>query len=241
MAVAMVSAQAAPRNRRTLASAAADAKPRSILDNLVLTNKAMLGQIKADAAGALKDPLGTLGNMLKGLFYPFAHPIASARSMIRDIKADPLDGTASTAGTVCSLGWMASVLFAGAAVIAAPFTAGASLALVAPAFAIGNAFFAGVIVADAGGILLHEYRGATARSSGEAIAEGVELASYLEDEALNIVAWAGSNALETRFGRLAAAEAGKAGGRVISETIGVMGVYDLPRFKVPGGAMKAGH
>ncbi|MBM3266723.1 MAG: hypothetical protein FJZ01_03655 [Candidatus Sericytochromatia bacterium] len=240
MAVAMVSAANAPQKRQALVTSVAAAQPRSLVDNLILTNKAMLRQVKDDAVGALKNPLGPLGTMLEGLVYPFLHPVATVKGMIKAVKEDPADGLASAAGTVGGLGWFTAVVVAALAVVAAPVTGGASLAIAAPAFAVGNAFFAGLMIADTAGILLHQYRGATAKSSGEAMAEGVAMASYVEDQALNILAWAGSNALETRVGRMVSREAARAGGRVVGEGLGVMGIYDMPAAQVRHLVQKAG-
>jgi hypothetical protein len=229
LAVAVVAGQAAPKavpqSRR---ASVAEVRPRSVVDNLVLTNKAMVGRIKDDVAGIFKNPLGALGRMLKGFALPFTHPVSFIKSMAKRIKDDPVDGGISAASTLTGLGWFLGVAVAGLCVAAAPFTGGVSLAAVAPALTIGNIFAAGCIAADAAGIVVHQVRGAMADSDKEAIEAGQSAAEYLEDEVLNVAAWVGSDALANKLSKFAAAEAGRAGTKVASEGLGFIGVYDVP-------------
>ena len=229
MALATVTGTGKPKAKQLAAKVSArEAQPRSVFDNLVLTNKAMLRQIKEAVVGVARNPLGSLGNMLKGFAFPFLHPIQAFKGWKSDIEDDTLDGAFSVAGTVTAMAWMGAVIVAAACVVAAPVTGGASLAVAATAFAVGDAFFLGCIAADAGGILLHEYRGATAKSSGEAIAEGEALASYVEDEALNIVAWKGVSAAEAKLARSIQAQSLRLGGRAVAEGFSLAGIYELP-------------
>lgn len=218
-------------------TAVAETEPRSVLDNLILTNKAMLGQIKKDVAGVARHPLAAIGNMVKGMVYPFLHPVDAIKGWIQAIKEDKAGGTFSTAATVTSMAWLGCVAVAAAAVIAAPVTGGASLAVAAGAFAVGDAFFLGTIVADAAGIALHQYRGATAKSSGEAIAEGEAMAGYVEDEIFNLIAWKGVKAAEMKLAKAVSSGAGKLGGLAFAEGLSFPGIYDLPAAaKAVGGA-----
>jgi len=229
LAVAGVAGQAVPRAvPQSRPAGVAEVRPRSVVDNLVLTNKAMVGQIKDDIAGIFKNPLGTVGRMLKGFAFPFMHPMTAIKGMVSRIKDDPLDGTISAASMLTGLGWFLGVAIAGLCVAAAPLTGGVSLAAVAPALTIGNIFAAGCIAADAAGIVVHQVRGAMADSDEEAIEAGKSAAEYLEDEVLNVAAWVGSDALANKLSKFVAAEAGKAGSKVASEGLGFMGVYDVP-------------
>lgn len=241
MAAATVSRTRSPQARtpggtsQVSPDRAGQTEPRSILDNLILTNKAMLGQIQRDVAGAARNPLGTIASMIQGFAYPFLHPSEAAKGWIQDIQEDRTEGVISTAATVTTMAWVGAVVVAAGAIALAPVTGGASLAVAAGAFAVGDAFFLGTILADAAGIALHQYRGATAKSAGEAIAEGEAMAGYVEDEVLNVVAWKAVSAAERGLSKAIRSGAGRLGGKALAEGLSFPGVYDLPVAVKAGG------
>ena len=202
----------------------------SILQNLETTNEEMVRRVGHDALDVIEHPLDSLLGMMEGMSFPLIHPIAAAEQLWNSVKSDPLDGSCDAVGTVAGSAYLVTVGIAAAAALAAPFTGGASLAVAASALAYGNAFGLVTVASDAGGILLHEVRGAEAKTAAAASSEGDQLASYTEDEALNLATW---NAGTWVHDALGGADHLEVPSDVTGDIIGSVGIYDAPpvRFR----------
>ncbi len=213
--------------------AAAKSQPASdpsVLHNLETTNAEMVRRIGRDAVDVIEHPLGSLVTMVEGMSFPLLHPIAAAEQLWDSVKSDPLDGSCDAIGTVAGSAYVVAVGVAAAAALAAPFTGGASLAVAASALAYGNAFGLVTVASDAGGMLLHEVRGAEAKTDAAARSQGDQLASYTEDEALNVATWNAGTWVNDALG---GADHLEVQSDVTGDIIGSVGIYDAPpvRFR----------
>lgn len=211
-------------------------KHRSIWANLLATNEEMVHKMAEDTLGVVEHPIRSLGHMALLMVFPFLHPVAAVEQLVSNVKSDPLDGTCDAVGSVAGSAYLISVLISIGALAAAPFTGGASLALAAGAMAYGNVFGYITVGADAGGILLHEVRGADARTAADAKAQGDQTASYAEDESLNLITWNAGNYVHDLLG-------GGSGdvmqSNVAGNVIGSVGVYDAPPARFNWGNFNA--
>lgn len=211
---------------------AAASKP-SVVENLKTTNKAMVAQIKADVLEFSQHPLQSLKAMAKGMAFPLIHPLQMAKSLAKDIADDPLAGSINAAAVASGVAFVGAVLAIGVGVLAAPVTGGASLALAASAASLTTPIALACLAVDGAAIAMHQVRGAMADSEEEAMAQGQEMAGWVEDAALNVASWVVGDAVQARFfesGSKAAATLGQALGDATNNTIGLAGIYDLPEL-----------
>jgi hypothetical protein len=208
----------------------AEAKPRSVIDNLVTTNKAMVEQIGEDIAGVVSNPLGALKNMVQDMFHPLLHPIETVRGAIEDIQANPVRGSIDAVSTATGVAFVGSVVLTALAVLAAPLTGGASLAVASGAMAFGNAIAYACIASNTVGILMHQVRGALADTEEEAKQEGRDMAAYVEDQALLAATWVLGDAVQAKYfpdkPNLPGLANGPSSGWLVNNSIGLTGVYD---------------
>ncbi len=202
----------------------------SILHNLETTNEEMVHRIGRDVVDVIEHPIGSLLTMVDGMSFPLLHPIAAAEQLWDSVKADPLDGSCDAIGTIAGSAYMVAVGVAAVGALAAPFTGGASLAVAASALAYGNAFGLVTVASDAGGMLLHEVRGAEAKTDSAARSQGDQLASYTEDEALNVATWNAGTWVQDALG---GGDHVEVQSNVTGDIIGSVGIYDAPpvRFR----------
>ncbi|HEY9897889.1 MAG TPA: hypothetical protein V6D00_01795 [Pantanalinema sp.] len=207
-------------------------KPRSVIDNLVTTNKAMVEQIGEDVASVVSNPVGALKTMVQGMFHPLLHPVETVREAVEGIKAEPVKGTVEAFSTATGVAFVGSVVLTALAVLAAPLTGGASLAVASGAMAFGNVIAYACIAANTVGILMHQVRGAMADTEEEAKQEGKDMAAYVEDQALLAATWVLGDAAQAKFfpdkPNLPGLKARPANGWLLNNGIGMTGVYDEP-------------
>ncbi len=200
------------------------AQNAGVLQNLATTNKAMLEQVAEDTASVIEHPLTALSTMVKNMMFPLLHPIESAKSIVDAIKSDPLDGTIDGVGSVTGTMFVGSVIVEAAAVLAAPFTAGASIEMAAGILSVGETAGWISMGSDVPGIILHEVRGAVAGTASVAVIEGQNAASYAEDEGISLITWKLGDALEERM----TPNLGKNAAAILNDVVNCSGVYDPP-------------
>lgn len=214
------------------AKAHADAPKRSVIDNLVTTNKAMIEQVGEDIASVASNPVGALATMVKGMFHPLLHPVETVRDAVEGIKADPIKGTVEAFSTATGVAFVGSVVLTALAVLAAPLTGGASLALASGAMAFGNVIAYACIAANTVGIAYHQVKGAMAETEEDAKQQGRDMAGYVEDQALLAATWVLGDAAQAKFfpdkPNLPGLKARPANGWLLNNGIGMTGVYDDP-------------
>jgi len=221
----------APLTTPTRPQKAAEPKKPTVLQNLVTENKAMVAQIGADLQDVVEHPISSLGHMVESMLFPMLHPVTAVRYLENMVKRDPVGGTIDSTGAAAGMATIGLVVVAGLAALAAPLTAGASLAVSAGALSAAETLGTATIAIDATGFALHEVRGAKADSADKAAEEGQNSAAYVEDQMLNLVATLGGNVLETHPPK-ATGNAVVDGtiGRISNNTVGLLGVYDSPAY-----------
>lgn len=219
-----------PAQEAKPAAQGASEKPRTVIDNLVTTNKAMVAQIGEDVASVVANPMDALKTMVEGMFHPLLHPVETLREAVEGIKAEPVKGTIEAFSTATGVAFVGAVVLTAAAVLAAPLTGGASLAVASGAMAFGNAIAYACIGANTAGILMHQVRGALAETEEEAKQEGRDMAAYVEDQALLAATWVLGDAAQAKFfpdkPNVPGLKARPAQGWLLNNGIGTTGVYD---------------
>lgn len=234
-----------PREAKPATEERGVAPKRSVVDNLVTTNKAMVEQIGEDIASVVSNPVGALKTMVQGMFHPLLHPVETVREAVEGIKADPVKGAVEAFSTATGVAFVGSVVLTALAVLAAPVTGGASLAVASGAMALGNVIAYACIAANTVGIAMHQVRGALAETEGEAKQEGRDMAAYVEDQALLAATWVLGDAAQAKFfpdkPNLPGFKARPANGWLLNNGFGMTGVYDDPDAQATEVAARQAH
>lgn len=197
---------------------------KGVAQNVIDTNVTLVGQMAKDALVFVEHPIQSLAGMNYAMLFPALHPLTVVHSLEQGFHDDPWDGLmdagGTLTGTLCTLGVFVGIV----AAVAAPLTGGASLAVAGAALTEAEMTGYACMGFDAGGIALHEVRGAMAKTAAEAQAEGLATAPYAEDEAISGLTWVVGDHLEDRI----SAKFPEPTGRIVNDLIGLAGVYDGP-------------
>lgn len=237
----MVTRVANSSNVRRSAPRPPAARP-SVLSNLETTNRELVQQVERDVTDVAHHPWSALTGMLRNMVFPLLHPVTAVETMVAGIQEDHVGGIIDAVGSASGTAFAGAIAVAGLAVVAAPFTGGASLAVAAGAMALGTPLGYVSLGSDGAGMLLHEARGASAQAPDAARAEGAAIAPYAEDAALNLGTLVIGNAVEDRFfpGRPASEPVSNPMGDMVNNTIGLAGVYSPPPISLKAPVARLG-
>lgn len=110
----------------------------STLDKLIYANKEGIIQTGQNLKQIVTHPVKTAGAIAKQIGNTFIHPFDTTKNINNKFKQDKIDGIIQAGGTFTTVAGIGSIVLGIGAYVAAPFTSGASLALIPIASAIGT-------------------------------------------------------------------------------------------------------
>ena len=110
----------------------------STADKLIYANKEAVIQTGKNLKEAVTHPIKTVFSSVKQVGNIFIHPVNTAKNIAENFKKDKVDGIMQGCNIATTVASVSSIALGVGACVAAPFTAGASLALLPVAATIGG-------------------------------------------------------------------------------------------------------
>ncbi|HEY9898574.1 MAG TPA: hypothetical protein V6D00_05275 [Pantanalinema sp.] len=176
-------------------SAVPDRLHLSTAQKLKEGNRIALSEAGGTLAGVFTHPLGTLKSIARGIGDLVVHPDKAVASVADRFKRDPFDGVVATANLGAAYAGLGSLALVAGAFVAAPFTGGASLAILPLAGTLGSAAGAAGLVTLGASFAKNQVDIARSETRSELEKEAGELGADYANAGLQAVGYGAGKAL----------------------------------------------